>query len=691
MGIGRLIAHALALPPHLAAAKAAQWGGRIALGYARQARLRNRCTFATADGGTLEQRVPLLAPSLLQPHAAWIGGVAAETMAGRFDLLGSGWVAVTREDYAPVSPGNAERTAAIRARIGPDHRPIDWQRDFKSGYRWSERSVAATVRYGHVDGVDIKVPWELARLQHLTTLALAFVLAEAGHRGVPPAAACTRALEDQVLDFLAANPPGFGVNWACTMDVAIRAANLLVAVDLFRRHGARLDSRFLDEVAAAAWAHGRHVAAHVDRESGFRGNHTLTALAGLLFVAAYLPSSRESNGWLAHAGRRMVAETERQFGPDGANFEASTSYHRLSAETVIHATALMAGMPEERRQFLPAFPGDWWERIFRMARFSADLTKPDGRVIQTGDNDSGRFFKLFPVYRRTSSAEAKHLYANLAGWSGRAPDADYWDEEHLDHRSLIAAAAGLVEAPRLAAFAGPGSAAETAFVRGLAGMEPRRVAGESAPEAWVHAIAAPEPEGAVHEVLIELPDPRVLDGLTPVAYPDFGLFLWRGRRLFLAVRCGPVGQEGRGGHAHNDQLALELQIDGIDWLADPGTFVYTPSPERREAYRSVKAHAAPRQGDREPMRRPLGLFRLDDSANAHCLRFDRQGFVGMHHGFGSAVHRTVVPGEGKILIRDIVAESRGIRRVTVRDREALQAEFPLAVPFSPGYGKIWAG
>ena len=38
--------------------------------------------------------------------------------------------------------------------------------------------------------------------------------------------------------------------------------------------------------------------------------------------------------------------------------------------------------------------------------------------------------------------------------------------------------------------------------------------------------------------------------------------------------CLAVGQDGNGGHAHNDQLSIELNVDGEDWIADPGTYLY---------------------------------------------------------------------------------------------------------------------
>ena len=157
-----------------------------------------------------------------------------------------------------------------------------------------------------------------------------------------------------------------------------------------------------------------------------RGNHYLANVAGLLFVAAYLPPTPKTDAWLAFAIRELIAEAEFQFAADGTHREASTSYHRLTAEMMAYATALVLGLPADKRQALqyydhraltsqpplaPApvplyaldrgearapFPGWYFERLERMGEFVAHITKPGGCVPQIGDNDSGRFIAPGP-------------------------------------------------------------------------------------------------------------------------------------------------------------------------------------------------------------------------------------------------------------------------------------------------------
>ena len=60
--------------------------------------------------------------------------------------------------------------------------------------------------------MDIKVPWELSRFQHFTILGQAYILSKEEKYA--------QEFVNQVTDWIEHNPVGFGVNWACPMDVA---------------------------------------------------------------------------------------------------------------------------------------------------------------------------------------------------------------------------------------------------------------------------------------------------------------------------------------------------------------------------------------------------------------------------------------------------------------------------------------
>ena len=357
-------------------------GARLARGVAREARLRTRPLTATpgelpaALGGldpvsTLRGPVLQALPTVarfereLEQYDDLVGR-ADEICAHRFDLLGSG----------PTDLG-AE---------------IDWHTDFKTGRRWPLRhSSLLPVAYG--DGSDIKVPWELSRCQHLPVLAGAH--RRTGER---------RYLEEigrQLTSWIGANPVERGPNWACTMDVAIRAANWTATLALCAEDASR--EPWFGPALESLLLHGRFIRAHPE-DGEVRGNHYLTDVVGLLVVSAVFASGWEGREWAGWAASELASEMEHQVRGDGCAHEASIPYHRLVTELFVcgtHAADCLV------RGALP----DWYrDRLDSMLAFTRDYTRPDGLAPQIGDADDGRFLPLGD-YGRIDPRDHRHLFA----------------------------------------------------------------------------------------------------------------------------------------------------------------------------------------------------------------------------------------------------------------------------------------
>lgn len=672
----------------------------------RRRRDRRRSTF-TEDGApaALNRYVSLPDPAVLEERAAAIRFAADMYVDHRFDLLGSGWVQVRHgmdcngvegSVYPPRNngPGTVENSAnrrigeMIAARLPGRYQRIDWHLDFKSGFRWSENAWHQDIDYGHLPGVDIKVPWELARMQHLPTLVWAHVLAARGGEGFRNCQIYADEIIRQITDFIAHNPPRFGVNWSGSMDVAIRAANWAVSIDCLRAAGAEIDREFETILRRSLADHGRHVFENLEWDPDYRANHYLANIVGLLFISAYLPKDAETDRWLEFSIRELANEILRQFNADGSGFEASTAYHRLAAEMAVYGLALAHAVDQERRRSLgpitSIFGPEHFTRLRRAADFARRIIKPSGRAAQIGDNDSGRFMKFAPAFHPVLTSDGE---AGPADPGERSDAGLRWTENHLDFRHLLGAADGLfAAAPDTSGT--PEYRLEYEMVRGLAGGP---LDGPEAAAARPAANLPPPPalpEGTcVLDDEFRVPGPAITAGLRTAAFPDFGLYIFFSERLFLAVRCGPIGLNGRGAHAHNDQLALELEIDGEDWIADPGSYLYSAAAEQRDAYRSVDAHFAPKPFDREPGNLGLGMFWLGDEARAECDGFSADGFLGHHYGFGAPVYRQVTLGENEIRVRDtIIAPATPAVPRVLEGRAAVRRAVRPAVPFSPGYG-----
>ena len=81
----------------------------------------------------------------------------------------------------------------------------------------------------------------------------------------------------------------------------------------------------------------------------------------------------------------------------------------------------------------------------------------------------------------------------------------------------------------------------------------------------------------------------------PRRFADAGLVVLRSRpqdgpEIWCRCDGGPHGFLSIAAHAHADALSLEVRHDGVDILADPGTYCYHGEPEWREWFRSTAAH-----------------------------------------------------------------------------------------------------
>ena len=661
----------------------------------------------------------------------YLNAVCLKYFDHQFDLLGSGWVKVAYgmqcaglERYIfkhctasgieeeLLSNVNIQEIQRIRSLLDAAYIPIDWHIDFKSGYRWNPASWYLDIKYGDKGGVDIKVPWELARMQHLPQLARAYVTESVSKPDDTRLNLCVFEFRNQTLDFISSNPPRFGVNWSCTMDVAIRIANLLLAYDIFQSAGVVFDAEFDTIFSRSVGEHGYHIAENLEWSKDFRGNHYLANLVGLIFVASYLPEDQRTNTWLQFSVQELLIEIQHQFNDEGSNFEGSTAYHGLSSQLVAFAMAMVAGLPPERTEalvrtpavdlgktsrvarsglelhqlpgngdFTTLIPNECWRKLYLMAEFNQAITNPAGRIVQVGDNDSGRLFKLAPQITMLGDSDARLRHPNLGRLLSTQNDGLLPFEDLLNHENISQEIFCIVRHTS----SGTSSRSQSVVVKQsniIFGLSGRRV-----------STLGSDKKGISHIIpkVIDLSIPTtanrqkyfrpaldLLASMTFECYPEFGIYVWRSKNMFMTVRCGPVGQNGLGGHAHNDQLSLELWLGDEQVIADPGTYLYTPLPDKRNMYRSVKAHNAPQFNDlSEPGRLDLGIFSLPDKGEAQALEVSKTLFVGSHFGYGDPVYRAIEISADNIVISD-----------WCRDRPNSALIIPPPLPYSRGYGWV---
>ena len=92
----------------------------------------------------------------------------------------------------------------------------------------------------------------------------------------------------------------------------------------------------------------------------------------------------------------------------------------------------------------------------------------------------------------------------------------------------------------------------------------------------------------------------------PSRFADAGITILRtasAARLSPEIWCrcdgGPHGFLSIAAHAHADALSVEVRYDGVDILADPGTYCYHGEPEWRSYFRSTIGHNTVEIGGRD--------------------------------------------------------------------------------------------
>lgn len=579
---------------------------------------------------------------LLKSSENHIFEIAEHYLSHRFNLLGSGWTEIfigaqaegfEGYKFQPIdfrllkpdkklsrqwislnaTPANKEYSLEVNKLISDDYRLLDWQVDFRSGYRWSSLDWQKDVKYGNIPGADIKIPWELGRMQYLPSLALAYSISKTRNGTFSQPDVYLNEFKNIVLDFIAQNPPEFGAQWMTAMDASIRAVNQLVAFDFFNQANASFEESFLTKFRDNIYSHIEFIVNNLEWSSGMRGNHFLANIAGLTIVLSYLPQNDVVVEWLAFVMNLLFGEIDYQFYKDGGNFEASTSYHLFGTELVVFALEALSNLKPQQIEKLGNFEKDnkkissikkpknaiqfkfysidkqielskkIKERLSAMFNFSNAITLPTRHSLNIGDNDSGSMIRFIPCLHEDG------LNVNN---NSKSLNQTYFN-------SII-------------------DNVNTFFKIGINSIQ---------------------------------------ESCCNCAFPDFGLYLFRHSDYLLSVRCGSLGQRGKGGHAHNDQLSITLSFPEGEFIVDAGCFAYTSLPEVRNLYRSTQMHNVIFPQNIEQNEWLTGtkddLFWLFERTKSVVKKFDKSGFAGEHYGYGKPCIREIyIKGKNELVFTD---------------------------------------
>lgn len=108
-------------------------------------------------------------------------------------------------------------------------------------------------------------------------------------------------------------------------------------------------------------------------------------------------------------------------------------------------------------------------------------------------------------------------------------------------------------------------------------------------------------------------------------------------------------------HTHNDSLSFELSIGEVDFIVDPGTYLYTPSPKDRNSFRSsVKHNTIVVDQEEQNLLPDTAMFIIERNNHKERLAKTNEKLVGAYQTIKGGAHhqRLFELFEDKLIITD---------------------------------------
>lgn len=365
---------------------------------------------------------------------------------------------------------------------------------------------------------DKKIVWELNRHRHFFAIGVAYRLT-----GDEEYADC---FVEQLTDWMEKNPPGIGVNWLSSLEIALRAISWIWSFHLFRGSSAVTPELFY-EAFKYLFAHGRHIEQYLS--TYYSPNTHLTGEAlGLYYLGTQLSFVERADHWKALGEEILLSEIDRQIRPDGVYFEQSTWYQRYTTDFYLQFLVLQKLNGDK-------LSSKNHKKLVGALRSLLDsqmyFTRPDGSSPLIGDDDGGR---VLPD-------------------SSDAPD---------DFRSTLATGA-------------------VVFERG----DYKWVAGEPKQDLlWLFGPKGISVFNSIQSVKPKHRSRAFTDSGFFVMRDG-----WLEHDNYMLIDAGEIGSLN-GAHGHADTLAIDLAVAGRSMLVDSGTYTYSKTEELRNYFRSSVAH-----------------------------------------------------------------------------------------------------
>ena len=381
------------------------------------------------------------------------------------------------------------------------------------------------------------------------------------------------------------------IYWNSPMDVAIRNINLIFHLLAIEDDfaGVEILGNNKDLLSTFISQHYEYIANNLEDKGHVVGNHYLIELTSLLLTIATFSFEVDQEDFKFYHDELEV-ELDKQFNKDGTNFEGSTHYSAFVTEAMILCKLAIEEIDKDSI-LLPRI-----EKVIKSNRLILSMLMNRGELSQIGDNDSGRLFYFA-----------------------------FDEDEPLKMEWLISLIDSLYQDSK-----------EDSEIK----------------QKFKYQIKSDPPSLIGYKKVTHEPIEVFTKDYESYSSKDFGIYIWRNEDEYFSLRCGPIGQNGVGGHSHYDQLGIECFTNN-KWIArDPGTGTYTDNIKLRNKFRSLDYHWGPKVDLKFPKEDEFDCFRLNHMSDGEVLTYDRNNFLGYADFNGKRIYRKIKIESGVVTIED---------------------------------------
>ncbi|NCQ54674.1 hypothetical protein GW777_06815 [Candidatus Peregrinibacteria bacterium] len=247
---------------------------------------------------------------------------------------------------------------------------ISWNQDPVTGKTWDDRFAFDIVYRGQERLSDIKLPWELAKMQYLFILGKVYCLT-GDDKYSSDILAHMRSWIDN-------NPPFKGIHWISALEAGMRVISFVMAYPFILE---KIEPSFLRDYLNSIYTQTNFVENNLS-ESQYANTHLIGEAFCLVLVGLFLDSPN-SKKWYSKGFRILSEQISRQVYPDGVDKEQSLNYQRFFLDYYYLFIIL------HRQNNLP-YPKVIDEYVEKMTEFLMHSLMPGAAAPAFGDGDDAR-------------------------------------------------------------------------------------------------------------------------------------------------------------------------------------------------------------------------------------------------------------------------------------------------------------